>query len=158
LYYDLTQIGAYAIWAKANGRTIRHSGLLKQKVSGSSLAETMALVNGICHTLTELRPGPGSKIIAQTDCRTVIEILSMPELRRAKTRKNFGPLRAVFLDRVAAAAVTVEFRHVRGHKGTETTGNAVNTWCNQECRRLMRAARDRELANASTPQSAALAT
>jgi hypothetical protein len=123
-----------------------------QKVSGSSLAETMALVNGICHTLTELRPGPGSKIIAQTDCRTAIEILSMPELRRAKTRKNFGPLRAVFLDRVAAAAVTVEFRHVRGHKGTETTRNAVNTWCDQECRRLMRAARDGELANASTPQ------
>jgi hypothetical protein len=48
---------------------------------------------------------------------------------------------AAYRDKVAAADVVVEFRHVGGHKGTVTPRNAVNTWCDGECRRLMRAAR-----------------
>jgi hypothetical protein len=33
------------------------------------------------------------------------------------------------------------FRHVHGHKGVVTPRNAVNTWCDSECRELMRLAR-----------------
>ena len=116
------------------------SGVLKQPVPNSSLAETMALVNGIHLAIAAMRPPAASKIIAQTDCLAAIEALS-GMLRRAQAIRQYAAVVAAYREKVAAAGVVVEFRHVRGHKGTVTPRNAVNTWCDEECRRLMRAAR-----------------
>jgi ribonuclease HI len=140
-YCSRSRIAAYAAWAKADGRTVRHSGVLKQPAQSSSLAETMALVNGIHFAIAVMRPPAASRIIAQTDCITAIHALS-GMLRRPATILRYAPVVAAYQEKVAAAAVTVEFRHVGGHKGTVTPRNAVNTWCDEECRRLMRAARD----------------
>jgi len=134
-YCSRSRVAAYAAWAKADGRTVRHSSVLKQPVQTSSLAETMALVNGI-----HLGPPAASKIIAQTDCLGAIQALS-GMLRRAEVIRQYAAVVAAYRDKVAAADVVVEFRHVGGHKGTVTPRNAVNTWCDGECRRLMRAAR-----------------
>ena len=30
--------------------------------------------------------------------------------------------------------ITLILRHVKGHEGTKTPRNAVNTWCDKECR------------------------
>jgi ribonuclease HI len=139
-YCDRSRVGAYAAWAKADGRTVRHSGVLKQPVPSSSLAETMALVNGIHLAIAAMRPPSSSKIIAQTDCLTAIQALT-GMLKRAQAIRDYAAVIAAYRDKVAAAGVVVEFRHVRGHKGTVTPRNAVNTWCDGECRRLMRAAR-----------------
>ncbi|HTW70865.1 MAG TPA: RNase H family protein, partial [Acetobacteraceae bacterium] len=140
-YCSRFRIGAYAAWAKADGRTVRHSGVLKQAVASSSLAETMALVNGIFVALAAMRPPTASKIIAQTDCLTAIHALS-GMLRKAATIKQYEPVVAAYRGKIAAAGIAVEFRHVSGHKGTVTPRNAVNTWCDAECRRLLRAARE----------------
>jgi ribonuclease HI len=82
-YCSRSRVAAYAAWAKADGRTVRHSGVLKQPVQTSSLAETMALVNGIHLAIAALRPPAASKIIAQTDCLGAIQALS-GTLRRAE--------------------------------------------------------------------------
>jgi len=149
-YCSRSRIGAYAAWAKADGRTVRHSGVLRQPVASSSLAETMALVNGICLALAAMRPPAASKIIAQTDCRAAIHALS-GMLRKAATIRQCETVVTAYRERIAAAGITVEFRHVSGHKGTVTPRNAVNTWCDSECRRLLRAARSgvREHRNAA---------
>jgi ribonuclease HI len=139
-YCSRSRVAAYAAWAKADGRTVRHSGVLKQPVQTSSLAETMALVNGIHLAIAALRPPAASKIIAQTDCLGAIQALS-GMLRRAEVIRQYAAVVAAYRDKVAVAGVVVEFRHVGGHKGTVTPRNAVNTWCDGECRRLMRAAR-----------------
>lgn len=139
-YCSRSRVGAYAAWAKADGRTVRHSGVLKQTVENSSLAETMALVNGICVALAAMRPPAASKIIAQTDCLTAIHALS-GMLRKTRTIRQYESIIVAYREKVAAAGIVVEFRHVAGHKGTATPRNAVNTWCDEECRRLMRAAR-----------------
>jgi ribonuclease HI len=139
-YCSRSRVGAYAAWAKADGRTVRHSGVLKQTVENSSLAETMALVNGICVALAAMRPPAASKIIAQTDCLAAIHALS-GMLRKTRTIRQYESIVAAYRAKVAAAGIVVEFRHVAGHKGTATPRNAVNTWCDEECRRLMRAAR-----------------
>lgn len=135
-----TNLAAYAVWAKANGRVVRHVGMLRERVAGSDLAETMAVVNGIHIALTALQPEPGSKIIAQTDCITAIVALGR-EAKKGKTRRKFAGIRTAYLAAIAAAGITVELRHVKGHKGMVTPRNAVNTWADRECRRLMRQAR-----------------
>ncbi len=119
---------------------MRHSGVLKQPVLNSSLAETMALVNGIHVAIAAMRPPAASKIIAQTDCLAAIQALT-GLLRRAHAIRQYAAVVAAYRDKVAASGIVVEFRHVGGHKGTVTPRNAVNTWCDGECRRLMRAAR-----------------
>lgn len=139
-YCSRSRVAAYAAWAKADGRTVRHSGVLKQPVPNSSLAETMALVNGIHLAFAAMRPPAASKIIAQTDCLTAIQALS-GLLRRAQVIRQYAAVVAAYRDKVAGSGVVVEFRHVHGHEGTVTPRNAVNTWCDGECRRLMRAAR-----------------
>jgi len=139
-YCSRSRIGAYAAWARADGRTVRHSGVLKQAVANSSLAETMALVNGIFVALAAMQPPAASKIIAQTDCLAAIHALT-GMLTKAATIRQYETVVAAYREKVAATAITVEFRHVSGHKGTVTPRNAVNTWCDTECRRLLRAAR-----------------
>jgi hypothetical protein len=57
-YCSRSRVAAYAAWAKADGRTVRHSGVMKQPVPNSSLAETMALVNGIYLIIAAMRPLP----------------------------------------------------------------------------------------------------
>ena len=39
---------------------------------------------------------------------------------------------------VAVYAAWVEFRHESAHKGAAAPRNAVNIWCDTECRKLMR--------------------
>ncbi|HUB14457.1 MAG TPA: RNase H family protein [Acetobacteraceae bacterium] len=151
-YCSRSRVGAYAAWAKADGRTVRHSGVLKQKVASSTLAETMALVNGIFVALAAMRPPAASKIIARTDCLAAIHALT-GLLRKAATTRQHEIVVAAYHEKIAAAGITVEFRHVSGHKGTVTPRNAVNTWCDAECRRLLRGAR----ASASKPADLAAA-
>lgn len=139
-YCHRSRIAAYAAWAKTDGRTLRYSGVLKQPAANSTLAETMALVNGIHLAIAGMRPPAASRIIAQTDCLTAIDALT-GRLTNPRTIAQFADIVAAYRDRVSAAGVVMEFRHVGGHKGTVTPRNAVNTWCDAECRRLMRAAR-----------------
>lgn len=155
-YCHRSRIGAYAAWAKSDGRTLRHSGLLRQPAANSSLAETMALVNGIHLAIAGMRPPPASRIIAQTDCLAAIDALA-GRFTNQKTIQQYAAIVAAYRDRVAAAEIVVEFRHVGGHKGTVTPSNAVNTWCDNECRRLMRAARLEWRRAASQPPSVAAA-
>lgn len=139
-YCSRTRIAAYAAWAKTDGRTLRHAGVLRDPAANSTLAETMALVNGIHLAIAGMRPPPASRIIAQTDCLTAIEALT-GRFTNPKTIRQYAEIVAAYRSRVDTVRVVVEFRHVGGHKGTVTPRNAVNTWCDQECRRLMRAAR-----------------
>jgi hypothetical protein len=141
-----THVAAYAAWAKADGRTVRRAGVLREPVADSTIAETQALVNGLCFVLAALQPGTGSKIIAQTDCLAAIAALT-GKLRKPKAVARFASVTAVYNTRIALSGVAVEFRHVTAHKGVITTRNAVNTWCDKECRKLMRLARRSALAD-----------
>jgi ribonuclease HI len=139
-YCHRTRVAAYAVWAKADGRTVRHSGVLKQLVPTSALAETMALVNGIYVTIAAMRPPSASKIIAQTDCLGAIHALT-GTVKRPRAIRAFAPIVTAYQQKIASAGVVVELRHVSGHRGTVTPRNAVNSWCDAECHRLMRVAR-----------------
>ncbi len=55
---------------------------------------------------------------------------------------RFAAVAAAYQTRIASTGIVVEFRHVTGHMGVATPRNAVNTWCDKECRKLMRLARE----------------
>ncbi len=135
-----THVAAYAAWAKANGRTVRRAGLLKERVTDSSIAEAQALVNGLCFVLATLRPAEPSKIIAQTDCLVAIHALT-GQLRKTRAIERYAPIVTIYTERVTRPGLVVEFRHVSAHRGTVTPRNAVNTWCDEVCRSLMRQGR-----------------
>lgn len=135
-----THVAAYAAWAKADGRTVRRAGVLKEPVPDSAIAEAQALVNGLCFVLAAFAPEVDSKIIAQTDCLAAIAALT-GQLRKPKALVRFASVTAAYQTRIAATGIAVEFRHVTAHKGVVTPRNAVNTWCDSECRKLMRLAR-----------------
>ena len=84
---------------------------------------------------------PNSKIIAQTDCLSAIWALT-GKLRKQKSVARYALVTAAYETRIASTGIAVEFRHVSAHKGVVTPRNAVNTWCDKECRKLMRMARD----------------
>ena len=135
-----TKIAAYAIWAKVNGGTIRHSSLFRAPLPDSTMAETMALVNGIHVVIAKLSPPPRSRILAQTDCLSAIALLAGP-IRRGRTREKYAEIVQRYETAVAAGELSVEFRHVGGHEGFRSPRNSVNTWCDRECRALLRRAR-----------------
>jgi hypothetical protein len=112
----------------------------------------MALVNGVHVTIAALRPPAASKIIAQTDCLGAIHALT-GTIRRARTARQFAAVVTAYQQKIAAAGIDVEFRHVSGHRGTVTPRNAVNTWCDAECHRLMREARAALLTPRATPHA-----
>lgn len=137
-----TKLASWAIWAKANGVVIRRSGMLKDRPSDSGVAELRAMANGIILVLREMRPGPGAKIIAQTDCLTIIGALMGARLRKKAARERMQSAVDHVRLALADAGVTVEYRHVPGHAGKGTPRTAVNVECDKECRRLLKAARE----------------
>lgn len=136
-----TRLASWAMWAKADGVAIRRSGMFLERPIGSDVAELKAMANGISLVISIMRPAHGAKIIAQTDFIAIVSAMTAPKIKRAKTRDRWQAAIDVVRDKLARSGVTVEYRHVKGHKGTKTPRNAVNTECDKECRRLLKEAR-----------------
>ncbi len=134
------RIGVWAAWAKCDGRTMRVSGVLRGPVPNSTIAELRALVNGVHCVLGQIGPVPGAKIIAQSDSQIAITVFQGTGYTRASKRVLVDAERER-MRAMTAGRVVIEYRHVSAHKGTATPRNAVNTWCDLECRRHLKAAR-----------------
>lgn len=89
------------------------------------------MANGIAFVFLRIKPPPGSRIIAQTDCQTVINILEHGH--------SMNPEAELVQRLLTEGQVQIEYRHV--HRGNATPRHAVNTWCDKECYRLLKIAR-----------------
>ena len=125
--------GVWAAWAKANGKTIRHSGAIKEPMPDIAESELAAIANGLFAAKKKFEPPFGSKIIVATDSAEAIASLCNRNHPRVKARFLTNYIHALAQEQ----GWTLDIRHVKGHKGTQTPRNAVNTWCDKECRRLM---------------------
>lgn len=146
-----TNLASYAVWAKADGGTLRKSGVLRGKLETSDIAEMRALANGVALVLSAMKPRNGARIIAQTDCQSAISAMLGTGYKKKAAQERVRHATEVVRDKLIAAGVTIEYRHVGGHMGNRTPRNAVNTWCDGECRRWLKQAR----AEAATLQVAA---
>ena len=145
------KIGTWAVWAKRDGKAFRYSGVLRGEVDDSAIAELRAIINGGCAVLAAMKPETGTKIIAQSDCESAIGALLGSHYKRKEARKRVENATKLLQKRLRETGVVIEYRHVPGHRGTVNPRAAVNTWCDQECTRLLRQARQ----EASQPQEKA---
>ena len=125
--------GVWAAWAKADGKTIRYSGALREPMSDIAECELAAIGNGLAAVKAKFAPPFGSKIIVATDSAEAIASLRSRNHPRVKCRFLTNYIHAL----AQAEGWTLDIRHVKGHRGAATPRNAVNTWCDKECRRLM---------------------
>jgi ribonuclease HI len=139
-YCEKTKLAGFAVWAKCNGQTIRHAGVLREPVSDSGMAELQALVNGFAVVCSALKPDPNAFIIAQSDCLLAIYALDN-RLRRQKAITRYaGPVR-LFKELKNVHKFRTDFRHVRGHQGNVSKRNAVNEWVDRAARKALHEAR-----------------
>lgn len=122
--------GTWAMWAKLNGHTIRYSGIIKSPMPQSGTAELSAIANGLFVVKSRFDPCPDSLIIVQTDSAESIAALQIGSHNRRQDLELVQYINKMIMDN----GWRLDVRHVKAHKGTATRRNAVNTWCDKECR------------------------
>jgi len=129
------KVASWAVWAKENGMTFRYSGMLKGNVEDNNIAELKAIINGLFFVLKRLNPPQNSRIIVQTDSAISINIFRRNFDIKSKSRVK--QIADEWQKLIGESKITVEFRHVKAHKGYKDARSAVNSWCDKQCRTLL---------------------
>ena len=125
--------GTWAAWAKMNGTVMRRSGILRDAIFAPEIAELSAIANGLVALRQQWGDTVGPKVIIQTDCKNAIDRIC----RKAKENEHTERLVVFILEYATQHKLLLDLRHVKAHKGTATPRNAVNTFCDEECKRQM---------------------
>jgi ribonuclease HI len=145
------QRATWAVWLRANGTTFRHSGIVRGTVTQSGDGELAALANGLVACRSHFAPLARTKIIVQTDSQEAISAIMAKTHPRPYAQEIVNYIHTFW----SAEGFRLDLRHVKGHQGTRNRRAAVNTWCDNECRRLMgHLLRERYEYHASTQPSA----
>jgi hypothetical protein len=126
---EALQRATYAVWFKWDGQTFRHAGPIRGPITQIGDGELAAIANGIYLALKHVPYLMGGKIIIQTDSMEAIAAL----LNRRHRRPTAHRIVDHILNLQLANNLTLDYRHVKGHKGNLTPRNAVNTWCDRQC-------------------------
>lgn len=133
----------YAFWIVCDSGKIQKAGKLKNKVHGSTDAETMCIANAI-HTLKHSKFNGISKIIVNTDSQHSIDLLSNKTRCRTNTemfniveecRYNMMELCLKLGRSIRDVDSIFEFRHVKAHNGKKDARSFVNDWCDKEAKK-----------------------
>lgn len=155
------RVGGWAAWIKTNGRSMRFGDPFSVRIHDITLAEAMAVVNAVHCGLRHGMISPGDEVLIQTDNDSVMGVLQGTTQRRAtlatKNRRGLSwralkddvrernseikTIAAKFTSLCTAHGLTVRWRHVKGHRGTQDPRSAVNSICDQMARKHMRSAR-----------------
>lgn len=132
-FHHRRHLGTWAAWIRMNGRTERASGILKDKQDNSCSAELSAIANALVVMQQRFTITGHSRVIIQTDCLEAITAI----VNRSHTRPQQNEIVKYIRQFFATNKYQLDLRHVKGHKGAETRRSAVNTFCDEECRRQM---------------------
>lgn len=127
------RIGVWAMWAKCDGKTIRHSGKFNSPMRQSGTAELGAISYGLIQVAAGFTLTDDTKVIVQTDSQEAITAYT----RGLHPRQEDRAIASHIKDFARSHGWRLDFRHVKGHKGNATPRNAVNNWCDKECHRQM---------------------
>ncbi len=130
------KLASWAAWAKINGQTYRYSGLLKNSIDHADEAELSAIANGLAKLRGQKLLQRHDIIIIQSDSKTALTALSK---RQGRTEYNRQVIK--FIDQLYTDLhLRFSLRHVKAHKGSMSPRHAVNSWCDRECKRVLRQA------------------
>lgn len=180
----IKRVGGWAAWLKSDRGATRTGGHFRTTINDTTIAEAMAVVNGmaagisiglICHHDT---------LLIQTDNNGVMGVLNGTAQRRitAAVRRRRGiswsQLRRdaryhnaeielvaqKFQQFVELYQIRVLWRHVKGHQKSHDKRSAVNNFCDETARFHMKQARKKKIRprphpipTVATPPASALA-
>jgi ribonuclease HI len=157
------KIGGWAAWLKSDRGSLRGGARFKVRVGDSSMAEAMAVMNGLTVGASEGIIRRKDTVLVQTDNDAVMGILEGTvrrslslEFKRRRGRSRDQVVKDVgarnqeivivadaFSAFIQENSVVVRWRHVKGHRGKQDRRSAVNTFCDRTARDHMREARRR---------------
>lgn len=123
-------------WAKSDRGQIERGGPLFEKVWDANQAEFLAAINAIHMALVSGIAQRNDHVLIQSDSQYVGHILNDP---RKFTGEQHRPIPiqkglAHLFQLKLKYSPRIEYRHVKGHRGTITPRNAVNTRCDELAR------------------------
>lgn len=156
-----TRCGGWAAWVKCDRGTCRGEGPFRFQTIDTSIAEAMAVINGLYIAIRDEIIRTDDIVLVQTDSNSVMGILRgetrrrVTEQIRMRRRTTYRALRkdvqernelidmisGMFLKFMEDHKIKVVWRHVKGHKGLEDRRSAVNTDCDARARQGMLSAR-----------------
>lgn len=126
---------AWAYWIKGEGFHVKASGMFKQNMPSSALAELLSFSQGLARVNDRVpaEQRPGTRLFVNTDCMYVIQVLKN-EVRQSK---NMMIIRAIQHN---CKDYEIIPRHVRAHTNNLTRPRSwVNDWCDKAAKAEMRA-------------------
>lgn len=131
-------IAAFAGWFRKAGSVHKISKVSDRRFRSSNEAELMALGAAVLVALRHQRTfGDGDFVVAKSDCTYAVEHLK--NLNGGKTEAERRMVARVH-ETLKAHRLKFYVRHVKGHSTLTEPRFYVNRWCDEEARRLMRAA------------------
>jgi ribonuclease HI len=139
-FYWRQKVAAYACWAKADGKTVRISGVAKEQLTSANHAEMAAFANGIFLAVRSFAPKVGDRIIIQTDCQDAMSAFGLhPKIKRRKPLEAYQQKTVDFVSaEVERCGFKIEARYVKAHNGTGDKRSAVNEWCDAAAKKAAR--------------------
>ena len=140
-FCDRTKAAAWAGWVKSDRGRVYRGGVIRTGVLNSSEAEFCALANTLALAEKGGLVEPGDRMIAQTDNHRVQSVLSgAANFRLTQCEHEVVEWVQNFVTRLS---LRLDVRHVKGHRGSVTPRNAVNTVCDAIAKKHMRQERAR---------------
>lgn len=132
--FDRSGAAGYAFFVRDEETIIKRAFTLRWKAGRSTEVELFAMCHAILHAIDNLSHQPGDVIVAQSDCTHVLHCFKSQTTNEALS----------VLGAVGVAGLSLRFKHVKAHTGTEDRRSYVNRWCDIQARREMRKQRNLE--------------
>ncbi len=113
-----------------NGRLARREEIPFDMVSDNNHAEMLCITKATKTALAVWKGVEGIQI--NTDSQAAITVLKW----RAKHSKKYREVQREMQRITEESGVRVKFKHVSGHKGTETTRHWLNNWCDNAAKKM----------------------
>jgi ribonuclease HI len=134
----------WAAFVASEGVKRYYGDMMHVRPYASTQAEMFACVNGLHMAIRDGLAYHGDKVIIQSDCINALEGLKKPfpadkltDSKKAKGRTQMNEAYIAFRKMVARYALTVEFRHVRGHTGIGDSRSIVQDKCDRKAKYYM---------------------
>jgi ribonuclease HI len=127
------KLGTFSFWIVSDIGRLCYKGNLKGEIARSQEAEFKAVLNALHFLLEKSGWKYVNKIIINTDCLPVVEMINGGETQNwAKNFKShFNKIKRMY-------KVTIEARKVKAHSGVEERRTWVNDWCDEQAKNLLR--------------------
>lgn len=144
----------WACYIRYSGGLIKHSEEFKSYYKNTALAETHALINALTIAHKNIPDWSNSKVIIYNEIEYVLDpITTKAGNIRRRDLERFTSISDIAMP-ILNAAANWERRKIKAHYGKWRTSDnpakyAINRWCDEESRRLVRTIRRMKKANKS---------